>query len=537
MLCPGCRRQLSRSAPACGYCGRPRPGAAAPLELVLPDGTRVPVVGDMVLGRASASTLQLADPTVSRTHAHIGAGDGGAPVLEDIGSTAGTFLDDTRVDAPVPLRDGARIRLGTLTIGVERRRAEDEAGRTVVVGAPVSDAVGTAEFGFRPCVNADYALKRLDAAEGGKRFVLRSGGRFLRLSARDVEVLQLLDGQHSLVELIAFAEQRFGPTGSARVARLLADLGDRGFLAGVAGTGEPTEEAPTSRLRRLIGPHVREVPGVPALFERLYERGGWVLFLRPVLVALALLAAVGVGCFGYLVVGRYGTPFVVAERLLLGGLVFLLGRFAFAALHEVAHGLAMASYGRRIDRAGVKAILVFPYVFIDGSAAWFEPRRHRIAISAAGPACDFVLGGLFAVLSTVVDGTLRDVFFQLAFAAYIGALFNLNPVLDRDGYHMLVDALREPGLKRRARAQFERRVAGDKRETDERALSYYTLATTVWAFVGALFAVGMTLHYKALLEFAPAWVVYPVMASVWVALFIPFLITVGKPLLARLRRR
>ena len=53
---------------------------------------------------------------------------------------------------------------------------------------------------------------------------------------------------------------------------------------------------------------------------------------------------------------------------------------------------------------------------------------------------------------------MRDVFFQLAFAGYVGAFFNLNPFIDRDGYHMLVDYLREPGLRKRAKDQFSRRL-------------------------------------------------------------------------------
>ena len=33
------------------------------------------------------------------------------------------------------------------------------------------------------------------------------------------------------------------------------------------------------------------------------------------------------------------TPFVVASKVGLGGLVFLLGRFVVVAVHELAHGL------------------------------------------------------------------------------------------------------------------------------------------------------------------------------------------------------
>ena len=74
---------------------------------------------------------------------------------------------------------------------------------------------------------------------------------YLRLSDNDAQLFELLDGTRSLVDLIGEAEQRFGATGSARLARLLADLGERGFLAGVAGRQTRSRRSPASFWRRL----------------------------------------------------------------------------------------------------------------------------------------------------------------------------------------------------------------------------------------------------------------------------------------------
>jgi putative peptide zinc metalloprotease protein len=246
----------------------------------------------------------------------------------------------------------------------------------------------------------------------------------------------------------------------------------------------------------------------------------------------------GIAVAAYLIAARYGTPFVVAEKIGLGGLVFLAGRFLVVAIHETAHALAMASYGRKVEKAGLKLLFIFPYAFVDTSEAWFEPRRRRIAISAAGPVSDFTIGALFSICCLLLpDGTVRDIFFNLAFAAYVGAFFNLNPFIDRDGYQILVDVLKEPGLRRRAKAQFARKISGKGGdETDSPVLARYSIFGLLWSFLAAFFVIGLTLRYKPIMDnFAPDYVVWSVLITLWVACFIPVFITLGKPLWDRVR--
>jgi putative peptide zinc metalloprotease protein len=545
VLCPDCRRQVTRGAAFCGSCGAPLGQGEAPLELVLAGGERIPLVEEVVIGRSAGSTLQLDDPSVSRTHARISAGNGGGIRIEDAGSSHGTWVDGARLTRPLALRDGARIRIGDQELRVERRRDAAEAGRTIVVRPGASLVVGAVgvtgqatQFGMKPRMRSGYALKRLDAEEGARRWVLRDLSRegYLRLSDNDAQLLELLDGTRSLVDLIGEAERRFGASGSARLARLLADVGERGFLAGVAGA-QAQADAPASFWRRVITPRDWTFEGLGPLFDRLYRRGGWVLFTRPALWAIAALCVAGVVAFGALIGLRYGTPFVVASKLGLGGLVFLLGRFAIVAVHETAHGLTMASFGRRVQKAGLKVIVVLPFAFVDTSEAWFEPRARRIAISAAGPVADFSVGAIFSLCCLALPaGSVRDICFNVAFAGYVGAFFNLNPFIERDGYHMLVDWLREPGLRRRAREQFSRRLSGKGRSSDSPVLARYSLWGLGWLVLAGAFAVGMSLRYEPVLSaLAGKTVVHIVLGTLWVAVFIPPVVVVGKPLLERLR--
>ena len=548
MLCTTCRRQLAR-ATVCATCGTPAPGAGAPLELVLADGTHVPLVGELTIGRSRGSALHLDDPSVSRNHACIRAGANGAPLLEDAGSSYGTFLDDVRVTDAVVLRDGARIRVGNQRLEVQAHRDDDAAGRTIVVPVGASlllPAGGAASLqpaettqGQRPRLRSGYALKRLDASEGDQRWVVRDlhDDGFVRISDHDAQLLRLLDGTRSLGDLIAEAERAFGQLGAVRLARLLADLGERGMLAGVEGGAAPDAPAPQGVMRRLLKTRERSVGGVGPFLHWVYRHGGWVLFTRPALVAVVALAVAGFGVWVALVVGRYGTPFVVAHRLVLGGLVFLAGRALLVGVHELAHGLAMESVGRRVRRAGVKLIFIFPYAFVDTSEVWFEPRHRRFAVSIAGPLSDLAIAGVFSILClTLAPGTIRDVTFQVAFAGYVAAFFNLNPFLERDGYHILSDRLGVSRLRARAREELRRRLSGERAQDVDPALTRYAIAGLGWSLAAAGIAIALSLRFQpVMVKYASATVVWVVLATVWAALLIPVAVVVGPPLLARVR--
>jgi putative peptide zinc metalloprotease protein len=552
MLCPNCRRQVERGATYCTVCGMSLDGAPGVFDLVLDDRSRIPVVADLTLGRASDNIVQLIDPSVSRHHALIAAGGNGAvPMLEDRGSSHGTWLDGSQVRGAQALHDGSRIRLGNQELRVERRRNDSEPGRTLVVPAGASlvlPAAGeasvesaTTRFGPRPRLRSGYALKRLAAAEGPNRWILKrlDRGQFVQLSDSNAQLLQLFDGKHSLQELVGEAERLFGDGGAARLAGLLSELSEGGFLADV---GEyPTDHADSrpGDARQLLRPREKAWPGAGAFFERIYERGGWLVFTRPAVLAASTLAILGAIAFVVLVVGRYGTPFVVANKVGLGGLVFLLGRTAVVAAHESAHGLTMTSFGRRPGRAGVKLVLVFPYAFVDTSDMWFEPRRRRIAVSAAGPASDFTLAGAFSLCCLAMPaGTTRDIVFQLAFAAYVGGIFNMSPLLDRDGYFILVDALREPGLRSRARTYLRARISGRGDMARSKALARYSFFSLVWSVVTAGFVGGMSLRYEAFLStLVPRPATYAILGLLWVVILLPALAMVVPPLVERVRVR
>jgi pSer/pThr/pTyr-binding forkhead associated (FHA) protein len=79
-------------------------------------GTRVALDGRPILiGRADDSTLVLDDDYASTRHARL-AYSGGDWLVEDLGSTNGTYLDRAKVTGPTRVPPGVPIRIGKTVI-------------------------------------------------------------------------------------------------------------------------------------------------------------------------------------------------------------------------------------------------------------------------------------------------------------------------------------------------------------------------------------------------------------------------------------
>ena len=64
-----------------------------------------------VLGRGDAAEIRLSDPFASSRHARVVL-QGGLVVLEDLGSTNGTYLNEELLHGLAPLHHGDRVRIG-----------------------------------------------------------------------------------------------------------------------------------------------------------------------------------------------------------------------------------------------------------------------------------------------------------------------------------------------------------------------------------------------------------------------------------------
>ena len=124
---PGNARRSAAPVTATRTAARPakRRPRLQPREIVVHAANARPRVlaldgaGDVSFGRSERSTFPLEDPYVSEHHARLYQ-EGGDWLVEDLGSTNGTFLNQVKVTTPTPVVAGDQVGIGKTVVEVRR---------------------------------------------------------------------------------------------------------------------------------------------------------------------------------------------------------------------------------------------------------------------------------------------------------------------------------------------------------------------------------------------------------------------------------
>jgi pSer/pThr/pTyr-binding forkhead associated (FHA) protein len=119
------KRQRQNARPRQARPARPaRAGRSEPQRLLVTggplSGTTLPLTEQQItIGRSNDATLVLNDDYASSRHARLFPQDG-QWIVEDLGSTNGTYLDRQKVTQPTPVPTGVPIRIGKTVLELRR---------------------------------------------------------------------------------------------------------------------------------------------------------------------------------------------------------------------------------------------------------------------------------------------------------------------------------------------------------------------------------------------------------------------------------
>lgn len=297
---------------------------------------------------------------------------------------------------------------------------------------------------------------------GKPYFILRNTAQntYLKLEPREYELVGLMDGTRTVRQLVVEYFMRTGALAVPRVTGLVQLLATNLFLT------EPPRDIYAELLKTMRAPGVTEratrlarsfvfseftISNIDAALARLYRTVGWLFFTRPALWVGIVLSVLGPLIYveefarGRYPLLQFGDSYLAAFAL------FFAFQFITLIIHELGHAMAVKRAGRVVPRGGFLMYYGFPAGFVDTTDIWMAPRRARMITSFAGPYTGLVLGGICAVGAFFLpQGIVGALCFTWGLVLLVNTLFNFNPLLELDGYYLLVDWLEKPLLRARA---------------------------------------------------------------------------------------
>jgi putative peptide zinc metalloprotease protein len=314
--------------------------------------------------------------------------------------------------------------------------------------------------------DAGWEVARLPyAPQGAVTYALknRRTEEIIQISEAERFLWEQMDGEASLKEIATAYLLRYGSFDFAIIPALIVKLLRADLLT----------MRPVSRLRAVLArnhrnPAARAIEETlhalerltvtsrraHAFFERLYRRGGFLLF-SPWAVA-TLVVAVGLGAWGAQRVWEELGEVTrgLAQHPLIAILLVKVVFWLTVVNHQVIHALACVHYGRRVREFGFTVLHGFiPTFYADVTDVFMASRRARVVNAVSGPLFHLFLGAACFFLAALLAPGLFQGFLVASAILQLQSFFvSLYPFcfLEMDGYHVLVEWLGIPTLNHEA---------------------------------------------------------------------------------------
>lgn len=298
-------------------------------------------------------------------------------------------------------------------------------------------------------------LKQVRTTADGEEIVILKNphrGAYFQLSPQGAFLWERLDGRHTLRDLALDLLGAFKCLSPHTIVELVGKLAAAGFLeerALRADAAAIIAHAPWGqRARAWCGRALQwqiAATGTDAAVARIYRGGVHRLYTTAAQTGLAAIAIGGLATF---LVRADGAAMVGAAAAWW----FLLPAYVLAiVVHEAGHAFTVKAFGREVPRMGVGWYWFGPVAFVDTSDMWLAGRWPRIAVSLAGPYANMILAGVAALVAPWMSlPEIAAALWQFALVSYVLVLVNLCPLLEYDGYYVLMDLLERPNLRRHA---------------------------------------------------------------------------------------
>jgi putative peptide zinc metalloprotease protein len=314
---------------------------------------------------------------------------------------------------------------------------------------------------LRPRLRPQVMVHR-QPSRGQQWYVLHNlaTGRFHRVHARAYEVVGRLDGELTLDGLWRCLLDQQGDEAPTQdeVLGILGQLAE-GDLLQADQQPDLNRLAARSQQREQAQARARVHP--LAFRVKLFDPSAWLPRLDPLASVLFHAATAGLWLalvVSALTIALWHLPDLMAhaQQTLTQPHVMLWMWLMYPllkAVHEAGHALALRRYGCTTREVGLSFLLLLPLPHVDATDSLrLSNRWQRAVIVAAGMAVELAFAAVAVwVWLLVAPGLVRDLALVLMVLGGVSTLlFNGNPLMRYDGYHLLCDVMDLPNLGTRS---------------------------------------------------------------------------------------
>lgn len=312
----------------------------------------------------------------------------------------------------------------------------------------------------RPSHSPSVEIHERENAMGESIYLLKNTdtGGLYQIEEEGMFIWKLVDGHRTIAEISKLFEEEYHEYSGTTAATYLMGLATEGYihLEGFETKLEKVEDRPT--LTQKIFSIFRKAleinyafKNVDTVLTKIYPLVGWIF--KPI-TQLILIPVIVIG-FIYFLVGAskdiaylHALPtHTILESL---GLVYLLFTFSVVC-HELAHAFAVKHFKHRVNGFGIGWYWVGPVAFCDTTDILLAPAKQRMVVNVAGIYTDSIWCAVLAIIAFYSTHPLISLLCWLyAMWNYISILRNLNPIMDLDGYYMMIDLTNEPDLREKS---------------------------------------------------------------------------------------
>lgn len=310
----------------------------------------------------------------------------------------------------------------------------------------------------RPIQKNNIEIHKRMTAEGQPIITLKDtiNAQYFRLSEQGWFIWQQLNGRNTLREIIMNYFRKFHEFAPDPICSLIMQLVEAGFAEmPILAIASENKAAPwwarlIDNVRRIMEKQF-SLENTDSLLSNFYSSFGHFFFNKSSQIIMFILGLGGCILFFY----HAHSAEAILRQEQNTALLFLLlipATLLSIPIHELAHAMVVKHFGREVRRMGIGWYWVTLIAFADTSDMWLGNRQERTLVNVAGIYIDFVLAGSAAILSVLLSNNdfISAYLWLLCLTTYINIFRNLSPLLEYDGYYILMDLLDKPNLRQNA---------------------------------------------------------------------------------------